>query len=404
MEKSVIYPFSHPLYVMVKPVGAMCNLACRYCYYLEKKGLYEERRTVMSEHVLENFIRQYIGAQTQREVLFVWHGGEPLMLPVSFYENALRLQRKYAGGHVIDNCIQTNGTLLTDEWCRFLSANGFLVGVSIDGNGQMHDMYRRTVGGSGTFSEVMRGIDMLVRHGVEWNAMSTVNSYNVGRPVELYRFFRDIGCRYIQFTPVVERTCGGRLGLPDADGSDFRLTDTSVSPEEWGVFLCEIFDEWVRNDVGEYFVQLFDATLANWAGVEPGVCSLSATCGNALAMEYNGDLFSCDHFVFPEYLLGNIGRGSLIDMGYGEAQNRFRRMKTDLPQRCRECEWRFLCNGECPKNRFVTDVSGERGVNYLCDGYRKFFSHSAPYMKFMCDELAAGRAPSNVMRFFSNNR
>lgn len=400
MAETIAYPFSHPLYVMVKPVGAMCNLACRYCYYLEKKDLYAGSRTLISDSVLEEFIRQYIGAQTQREVLFVWHGGEPLLLPVSFYERALQLQRKYAGGHVIDNCIQTNGTLLTEEWCRFLADNGFLVGVSIDGNEQMHDRYRRTTGGQGTFDKVMRGVGLLVRHGVEWNAMAVVNRHNVDRPLEFYRFFKSIGCHYLQFAPIVERVNRGRLASLSDEGEAFRLTDTSISAQAWGRFLCGIFDEWVRHDVGEYFVQLFDATLANWAGVEPGVCTLARSCGHALAMEHNGDVFSCDHFVFPEYRLGNISEDTLVNMGYGVRQGRFGSLKTNLPRRCRECEWRFLCNGECPKNRFVKDEDGRPGVNYLCEGYRDFFSHSAPCMKFMRDELGEGRAPSNVMGLF----
>ena len=373
---SIAIPFGSPLYVMLKPIGSRCNLACQYCYYLEKGKLYPEQEP-LSETLLETFICQYIEAQTMPEVLFTWHGGEPLLLPLSFYRKALELQQRYARGRQIDNCLQTNGTLLTDEWCEFLRENRFLVGISIDGPQTYHDAYRCR-----SFDKVMRGIRLLQKHHVEWNAMATVNHLNADDPVGFYRFFKEIGCQYLQFTPVVEPS----------------LCDTSVTPEQWGRFICGVYDEWVKADVGQIFVQLFDATLANWAGEPPGICSMSPTCGRAAVMEANGDVYSCDHFVFPEYRLGNIRQQSLTEMLYGDRQQQFGRSKrTSLPRQCRECRFLFACHGECPKNRFTKDRYGEDGLNYLCKGYRQFFAHVASDMDFMKAELDAGRSPANIM-------
>lgn len=380
---------------MAKPAGSLCNLSCRYCYYLEKKKYYDETGAFcMSDELLEDFTRQYIEAQTMSEVLFTWHGGEPLLRPRSFYEKALALQRRYAGGRHIDNCIQTNGTLITDEWCRFFRDNGFLVGISIDGPRRFHDAMRPD-----SFDRVLRGMELLDKHGVEWNAMAVVNSMNVDYPIEFYRFFKSVGCRYLQFTPVVERRDDAGMLMPGmTEGGT--LTSTSVSPEKWGRFLCTLFDEWVRRDVGEVFVQLFDATLANWAGVPPGICSLAPVCGHSAALEHNGDLYSCDHFVFPEHKLGNIRRDTITSMMYGTRQTAFGNAKrASLPRQCRECEFLFACNGECPKNRFVRDRYGNPGLNWLCSGYHRFFAHAAPYMDFMKAELDAGRAPANVMNY-----
>ena len=376
-------PFAHPLYVMLKPASSQCNLACRYCYYLKPCP----HDAVMSDELLELFTQQYIEAQTQHEVLFTWHGGEPLLRPLAFYKKALTLQQRYACGHHIDNCLQTNGTLLTDEWCEFLKDNNFLVGISIDGPQALHDAYRKTRGGQPSWETVMRGIRLLQKHGVEWNAMATVNRLNADHPVEFYHFFKDIGCEFLQFTPVVE--CIGD-----------EVTDFSVTPEQWGHFLCGLYDEWVKKDVGRVFVQTFDATLANWAGVPPGVCSLSSMCGHAAAMEYNGDVYSCDHFVFLRHLLGNIRQQSLTALLYSEKQRAFSRIKTQsLPRQCRECRFLFACYGECPKNRFKTDRYGEPGLNYLCKGYCSFFDHVASDMDFMKGELDAGRAPMNIMAY-----
>ena len=383
-------PFSHPLYVMLKPAGARCNLACRYCYYLDKALLYDRKgQQLMSEALLEQFTRQYIEAQTQREVLFTWHGGETLLRPLSFYRKALELQQKYANGHLIDNCLQTNGTLLNDEWCRFLKDNHWLVGISIDGPQCFHDTYRRDRQGHGSFDRVMHSIELLNKHGVEWNAMAVVNRLNADYPREFYQFFRSMGCHFIQFTPIVE---------PATDSATGEIvTNESVRPQQWGRFLCTLFDEWVRNDVGEYFVQLFDATLANWVGVEPGVCSMAHSCGNALVMEFNGDVYSCDHFVFPQHKLGNINEQPIATLAYSEQQNHFRRLKSALPRRCRECPYEFACHGECPKNRLIASAEGEPPLNYLCEGYRMYFEHVAPYMDFMARELREDRAPANVM-------
>lgn len=396
-----IAPFARPLYVMTKPVGAVCNLACDYCYYLEKANLYKDiSKHVMSDELLEKFIREYIGSQTMPQVLFTWHGGETLMRPLSFYKRVMELQQKYAGGRTIDNCIQTNGTLLTDEWCEFFKKNNWLVGVSIDGPQEFHDEYRKNRQGRPSFTKVMQGIHLLKKHGVEWNALAVVNDFNADYPLDFYHFFKEIDCHYIQFTPIVERIS------PHADGrhlasplqEDERLADFSVSPEQWGDFLCTLFDEWVRQDVGNFFIQLFDSTLANWVGAQPGVCTMAKTCGHAGVMEFNGDVYSCDHFVFPEYKLGNIHEKTLVEMMYSERQMKFGQMKQDsLPRQCKECEFLFACNGECPKNRFARTADGEPGLNYLCKGYHQFFQHVAPYMDYMKKELLAERAPANIM-------
>ncbi len=402
MEKT-ISPFSKPLYVMTKPVGAICNLACKYCYYLEKTNLYKENTSkfVMSDSLLEKFIEEYINSQTMPQVLFTWHGGETLMRPLSFYQKVVELQKKYANGRTIDNCIQTNGTLLNDEWCEFFHDNHWLVGISIDGPQEFHDEYRKNKQGKPSFMKVMQGIHLLNKHQVEWNAMAVVNDYNADYPLEFYHFFKELGCHYIQFTPIVERI------HPHADGrhlahvlqKDEKLADFSVSPEQWGNFLCTIFDEWIKNDVGEYFIQIFDSTLANWMGAQPGVCTMAPTCGHAGVMEFNGDVYSCDHFVFPEFKLGNIYEKSLIEMMYSEKQIQFGQQKRDsLPNKCKECNYLFACNGECPKNRFLTTEDGEPGLNYLCKGYYQFFDHVAPYMDFMKKELLAERPPANVMK------
>ncbi len=385
-------PFAKPIYVMAKPAGPRCNLACEYCYYLEKAGLVPQgqRGGLMDDALLEKFTRDYINAQTTREVLFTWHGGEPLLRDMDFYRKALKLQKKYASGHIIDNSIQTNGTLINEEWCKFFRANGFLVGVSIDGPREFHDRYRLNRAGAPSFDRVMRGIDLLNRHRVQWNAMATVNAANVGHPVEFYRFFKEIDCHYIQFTPVVERFCMAAPHLASPLDGDARLTGFSITPDQWGDFLCGVFDCWWPEDVGRQFIQLFDAVLANWVGRPPGICTLARECGHAAVMEHNGDIYSCDHFVFPEYKLGNILSDSLIEMMYGQRQQAFGRAKSsDLPRRCRECRYLFACHGECPKNRFAVTGDGERGLNYLCGGYYRFFEHSAPAMAEMRSRLAS---------------
>ena len=408
MNDNIATPFAKPLYVMLKPAGAHCNLACKYCYYLEKNNLYQNTpRHLMSDEMLEQFTREYIEAQTMPQVLFTWHGGEPLMRSIDFYKKALALQKKYAHGKQIDNVIQTNGTLLTDEWCEFFAQNHWLVGISIDGPQEYHDHYRVTPAGKPSWEKVMQGISLLKKHRVEWNAMAVVNAYNAEHPLEFYHFFRDNGCQYLQFTPIVERLTeheDGRTLASLADNREIPLADASVTPEQWGNFLCTIFDDWVRHDVGKTFVEIFDCTLANWMGVLPGICAYSRECGHAGVMEHNGDVYSCDHFVFPEYKLGNIKNQSLIDMLYGEKQQAFSRLKhTSLPRQCKECDMEFACHGECPKNRFEKDKYGEPGLNYLCQGYYQYYSHVAPYMDFMKRELLAQRPPANIMNVLKNN-
>ena len=395
-------PFAHPLYVMLKPAGALCNLACDYCYYLEKAKLYQESpKHVMSDELLEKFIEEYVNSQTMQEVLFTWHGGETLMRPLSFYRKAQALQKRYARGRQIVNCIQTNGTLLTDEWCRFFHDNQWLVGISIDGPQEFHDEYRKNKQGRPSFVKVMQGINLLKKHNVEWNAMAVVNDYNADYPLEFYHFFKELDCHYIQFAPIVERIAphadGRHLAAVDEESKE-GLADFSITPRQWGNFLCSIFDEWVRQDVGNYYIQLFDSTLANWVGEQPGICTLAKTCGHAGVMEFNGDVYSCDHFVFPQYKLGNIYSNTLAEMMYGERQQKFGQAKyTALPAQCKKCPYLFACNGECPKNRFCKTADGEPGLNYLCQGYYQFFGHAAPYMDFMKRELQANRAPANVM-------
>lgn len=395
-------PFARPLYVMAKPAGSLCNLACTYCYYLEKKELYSstpQSRQVMSDELLEHYIKEYIGSQSTEEVVFTWHGGEALLRPLSFYKRAVELQRRYARGHRVINTLQTNGTLLNEEWCRFFKSNNFLIGISVDGEQRYHDAFRKTPSGRPSFDRVMRGVRLLQKHRVDFNALAVVNSLNADDPEGFYRFFKSIDCHYIQFAPIVERYHkDGSLATPGREDSESELSTFSVSPEQWGDFLCRLFDVWVRDGVGEYFIQIFDATLANWVGVKPGVCTMAKYCGHAGVMEYNGDVYSCDHFVFPEYKLGNIESQTLIEMMYNPRQQTFGRDKYDkLPRQCRECEYLFACWGECPKNRFVRDEYGEEGLNYLCKGFYRFFDHVAPYMDFMRAQLDREQPPAAIM-------
>lgn len=395
---NIISPFSHPIYVMTKPVGAACNLNCSYCYYLEKSHTISHNSSLqITDDTLELFIKQYIEAQTQRDVLFIWHGGEPMLKPISFYNKVIYLQERYAQGHHIDNCIQTNGTLINADWCKFLKENNWLVGISIDGPEQYHNLYRTNRLGETSFTKVMQSIQLLNEWGVEWNAMAVVHSGNVTHPKEFYQFFKDINCHYIQFTPIVERTINGQLATIDDRAEECKLTPYSITPSQWGTFCCSIFDEWVKTDIGEYFVQLFDATLANWCNVEPGVCSLAKSCGYAMAMEPNGDVYSCDHFVFPQFRLGNIHKQTITQMGYGTKQTQFRKIKSQLPQVCQQCKWLFACNGECPKNRFCIVPNSEHRVNYLCHGYKQFFEHVKPYMDRMKQMIERGRCAADIM-------
>jgi uncharacterized protein len=344
---------------------------------------------------LEQFTLQYIAAQPVDEAVFGWQGGEPTLMGLDFFERAMAAQRRHARpGMRVLNSLQTNGTLLDNEWCRFLRDNNFLVGISIDGPRELHDAYRVDKGGKPTFDQVMAGLDLLKTHQVEFNVLTTVHAANQEHPLEVYRFLRDaVGAQFIQFIPIVERA--NATGYQEGTA----VTDRSVSADRYGRFMIDVFEEWVRRDVGRVFVQLFDVALAAWVGAPPGLCVFAESCGNALALEHNGDLYSCDHFVEPDHLLGNLENRSLTDMFDSSQQQAFGAAKWDtLPDQCRQCEVRFVCNGGCPKNRLITTPDGQPGLNYLCDGYRPFFNHIRPAMDFMAAELAARRPPANVMR------
>jgi uncharacterized protein len=391
--------------VMLKPAGPACNLNCTYCYYLEKKNLYPGTSDLkFSDELLEKFIREFIGAHEVPIVTFTWQGGEPTLMGLGFYKKALELQKKYSRGRKIENSFQTNGTRLTPDWCKYFSDNNILVGISIDGKEHVHDHYRKTFSGGGTFSKVMEGINMLKKYSVEFNTLSTVTDYSSDFGLETYRFLREAGSGYMQFLPVVERIAAesneSRLKLLAPIHGDADVAPWSVKPENYGDFLITIFDEWVRNDVARHFVQIFDATLANHVGENPGICVFNETCGDALAMEHNGDLYSCDHFVFPEYLLGNISDVSLSELAVSQRQLDFGIQKRNsLPAHCLKCDVRFVCHGECPKHRFLITPDGKQGLNYFCEGLKKFFRHSGPYMAFMAEELNNQRPPANVMEW-----
>lgn len=384
--KHTAAPFTTPKYVMAKPAGPLCNLDCKYCYYTEKTALLGKSAKMMhmSDELLEEYIRQYIAIQPGA-VLFTWHGGEPLLRSRDFYEKVLTLQRKYANGKQIDNSIQTNGTLITDDWAKFLVDNHFLVGVSIDGPQDLHDTYRLSRSGQSSWSQVMQGIEILNKHKVEWNAMAVVTHDTSQRPLDFYNFFRAIDCNYIQFTPVVERLkahADGRHLASPIDQEGVQMAPYSVTPKGWGTFLCAVFDEWLKHDLGQRFVQIFESTLAGWVGVPPGLCTMAPVCGHAAVMECNGDVYSCDHFVFPEFKLGNIADVPLSEMFKSPRQVAFGANKAKrLTAACKRCQWLSLCHGECPRNRFAYSVDGEPGHNYLCEGYKMFFEHSANFMR-----------------------
>ncbi len=373
--------------VMVKPRGPICNLRCDYCYYLAKEELYPDGAFRMTDELLEEFTRQYIAAQQVPEVTFGWQGGEPTLMGLAFFERAVALQHRYARpGMRILNALQTNGTLLDEAWCRFLRQQGFLVGLSLDGPRELHDAFRHDRASQPTFDRVMRGLRLLQEHGVEYNILATVHAANAGHPLEVYRFLRDeAGARFIQFIPIVER---------QGDG----LSPRSVGSRAYGEFLIGVFDEWLRRDVGTVFVQVFDVCLAAWLGVRPGLCVFEETCGLALVMEHNGDLYACDHFVDPAHRLGNILETPLRDLVASEAQRRFGLAKREaLPRLCRECPVGFVCHGGCPKDRLLRTPEGEPGLSYLCEGYRAFFGHIDGPMRLMAAEVRAGRPAASVM-------
>lgn len=397
--------------IMIKPAGSLCNLDCHYCYYLDKSEIYGGKEPKMSYDMLEAVIMKYISANEVPEVTFNWHGGEPLVLGLDFYKKAVELEKKYAAGKNIHNTIQTNGTLLNREWTDFFAANNFLVGISIDGPAEIHDKYRKDKGGMPTFNKVLNGLMLLKSSGVEFNTMSTINRSSAGKGLETYRFLKSIGSRYMQFMPVVEHVKYplGPDGKPLKKSRPFIVNPTTPGAEtaiwstngiDFGHFMCNIFDYWVRNDVGQYFVNLFDATLANWCGEMPGTCVYAETCGGNSIIEHNGDLYPCDHFVYPEYLLGNIEYNDFKTMMTSEAQTRFGLEKRNsLPRKCLRCQWNFACHGECPKHRFNKTENGQTGLNALCEGYEMFFKHVAPYMDRMRELLTNRHSPALVMQW-----
>lgn len=399
-----------PFHLLTKPVGSKCNLDCNYCFYLEKERLYGDPGSMrMKPKVLEAYVRDYIAAQPDSTVSFAWQGGEPTLLGVDFFRQAVALQARYAQGKIVENAFQTNGVLLNDEWAEFFVQHHFLVGISIDGPEYLHDAYRVDKGGRPTFDRVMAGLQVLKKRGVEFNTLTTVHRKNSPHPLEVYRFLREIGSGYIQFIPIVERnaanpTDGGLWLAPppdheEASALDAQVTPWSVRPAEYGEFLCRVFDEWVQHDVGKVFVQQFDSALANWTGYQAGVCVFSENCGRALVIEHNGDIYSCDHYVYPRYHLGNLLNTSLAAMVDSPQQHAFGLAKSaTLPRYCRECPVRFACHGECPKHRFLNTPDGEPGLNYLCAGYKKFFMHIDSPMRTMGALLAMRQAPANIMQ------
>jgi uncharacterized protein len=395
--------------IMTKPRGAICNLDCKYCYFLSKEMMYPGSRFRMADELLETFTRQYIEAQQVSEVTFAWQGGEPTLMGLDFFERALYWQQKYARpGMRIENALQTNGTLLNEAWCRFFKKHDFLIGISIDGPRALHDAYRVNKGGSGTFDQVLRGWQLLKEFGVDYNILCTVHAANQEYPLGVYRFFRDeLETQFIQFIPIVERAETENLALVGEGWSGERPLYTqsgshvgihSVDAAQYGAFLSAVFDEWVRHDVGQVYVQMFDVALGAWLGQPGGLCIFAPTCGKALALEHNGDVYSCDHYVEPDYLLGNIQTDHMLELVASGQQQQFGRDKlTSLPQYCQSCEVRFACHGGCPKNRFIHTPEGEAGLNYLCVGYKAFFTHVDRPMKIMAGLIRQQRAPAGIM-------
>ncbi|MBR2116532.1 MAG: anaerobic sulfatase maturase [Alistipes sp.] len=381
---------------MVKPVGSLCNMRCKYCYYLDKAALYDYRQPLMSDELLERYIRANIEGNNSPVIAFAWHGGEPLLAGKEFFRKAVALEQKYAEGRTVENSIQTNGLLLDDEWCAIFRDNNFLVGVSIDGPEHIHDAHRVDAGGQPTFARVMKGIERLYRNRVEYNTLTTVNIHSEGRGAEVYNFLRGISV-FMQFLPVAELLCDGRIQSPEAQKAD--IAPWSVSAKGFGEFMCDVFDIWVKKDVGRRYVQLFDATLALMVGVQPSVCSLCETCGSGLTVEHNGDVYCCDHFVYPEYKIGNIHTDRLADLAYCDRQFEFGVAKRALlPRECRHCKYYNLCHGECPKHRFIDDNRGEYGKNYLCEGYKHFYDHTAQAMERMKELILAGKPAADIMQ------
>jgi uncharacterized protein len=383
---------TRPFHLMAKPSGARCNIDCQYCFFLSKEKLYPNSRFRMPDEVMDAYIRQTLESQPDGEVNIAWQGGEPTLMGLDFYRRAVVLAARYARkGQSVRHSIQTNGILLTDEWCAFLKEHDFLVGISMDGPKELHDAYRVDRMGRGTFDSVLAAYRRLQAHGVEHNILCTLHAANAARPLDVYRFFRDeLQADWMQFIPIVEKQAGpdGRV-VPSA---------RTVNATAYGCFLCAIFDEWVRRDVGSVFVQDFEVALRSWMGLHPGLCIRAETCGDALVLEHTGDVYSCDHFVEPEHLVGNLMETPLLQIVNSPPQAAFGMAKRDtLPAFCRNCDVRFACNGGCPKDRFLTAPDGEPGLNYLCDGFRLFFRHIDGPMRLMAALLRQGRSAVEVM-------
>lgn len=383
-------------HLMTKPRGAICNLGCEYCFFLKKEALYPDSDFLMSDQVLESFTRQYIEAQSVPEVTFAWQGGEPTLMGLDFFKRAVFFQNKFRKpGMRISNSLQTNGTLLDDKLCQFFKAHNFLIGLSLDGPADLHNTYRLDKGGNPTFGRVMDGIALLKKHQVDFNILTCVNAANADHPLEVYQFLRDeVGAEFIQFIPIVERD--NATGYQEGT----QVTSRTVSGRAYGQFLIAVFDEWVKKDVGKVYVQIFDVALGVWFGQPASLCIFSETCGSALALEHNGDVYSCDHFVEPDYHLGNLQDTNILALVSGEKQIQFGRDKRDtLPQYCRDCAVRFICNGGCPKNRIMETPKGEPGLNHLCEGYKAFFKHIDQPMKKMVQLLNNRRPPAEIMNY-----
>ncbi|MEI4831796.1 anaerobic sulfatase maturase [Bacillus sp. FJAT-53711] len=394
-------------HILAKPTGPMCNLDCKYCYYTEKEAYFPKDDSFrMSDAVLESYIKQYIASQDTQEIVFAWQGGEPTLIGLDFFRKAVSLQKKYADGKQITNTIQTNGTLLNDRWCEFFSAHHFLVGLSLDGPEHIHDMYRIDRGGKPTFEFVMKAIAMLKKHGVAFNILTCVTRHSAYKPLEIYHFFKQQDIQYIQFIPIVEREVNedaAKLSLRHAtppsllmEETEQEVTPWTVESEMYGEFLIQIFNEWVQHDVGSVYVMNFEWALASWIGIPSPICIFREECGQAVAMEHNGEMFSCDHYVYPEYRLGNITDGLTNIMNVPSLLAFGKKKRDTLPKVCRDCEVRFACHGECPKNRFLVSDQNEPALNYLCASYKKYFKHINPYMKMMKQLLQDGLPASYI--------
>ncbi len=420
-EPPKVWPRDAPsnFHVLAKPTGAVCNLDCKYCFFLSKESLYPGSRFRMRDEVMEAYVKQLIESQESSHVTIAWQGGEPTLMGLDFFRRAMALVEKYTrSGKTFEHTIQTNGTLLNDAWCEFLRENNFLVGLSMDGPRELHDAYRVDKHNRPTFDKVMRATRLMKRHGVEFNILCTVHAGNVMRPLRVYRFFREeLKARFIQFIPIVERVTPELRDAANEGWGDRKharpfysqqgdiVTERSVRPEQWGRFLNTIFDEWVKRDVGRVYLQIFESALASWVGLQPSMCIFAETCGDAVALEHNGDLYSCDHYVEPEYRLGNITEKHMVELMSSTQQRSFGAAKRDtLPRYCRECEVRFACHGECPRNRFATTPDGEPGLNYLCAGYKRFFKHIDRPMRIMTNLLRQQRSPAEVMRMLKREQ